>query len=210
MKELTKQHTEEPWFNGFIKLKKKKNHLLSVCVSHVIRTASVQRSCVVFIPHPDFKLLRVFFHLDDRLTRPDFPGLQLILPDYLREDFVRAALSYIACNGEGEFRCKDNDCWCNCDPKFPECNCPYMDIQAMEESLQRITETWGILYKEFEESGNKDPQKMRDSSKHPLFFFFFLPCMVHLNAGNSNFLEYKLFIREGKARWWIQVLYLDH
>lgn len=30
-----------------------------------------------------------------------------------------------------------------------------MDIQAMEESLERITETWGMLYKEFEESGEK-------------------------------------------------------
>ncbi|TWW58319.1 BMP/retinoic acid-inducible neural-specific protein 3 DBCCR1-like protein 1 [Takifugu flavidus] len=79
-------------------------------------------------------------------------GLQLILPVYLREGFVQAALSYIACNGEGEFDCKDNDCWCKCDPKFPQCNCPYMDIQAMEESLQRITETWGVLYKDFEES----------------------------------------------------------
>ncbi|XP_028259865.1 BMP/retinoic acid-inducible neural-specific protein 3a.2 isoform X1 [Parambassis ranga] len=79
-------------------------------------------------------------------------GLQVILPDYLRESFVQAALSYIACNGEGDFVCKDSDCWCNCDPKFPECNCPYMDIQAMEESLERITETWGLLYKEFEES----------------------------------------------------------
>ncbi|XP_057697968.1 BMP/retinoic acid-inducible neural-specific protein 3-like [Corythoichthys intestinalis] len=79
-------------------------------------------------------------------------GLQIILPDYLREGFVQAALSYIACNGEGEFVCKDNDCWCSCDAKFPECNCPYMDIQAMEESLERITETWGQLYKDFEES----------------------------------------------------------
>lgn len=84
-----------------------------------------------------------------------FIGLQLILPVYLREGFVQAALSYIACNGEGEFDCKDNDCWCKCDPKFPQCNCPYMDIQAMEESLQRITETWGVLYKDFEESGRK-------------------------------------------------------
>ncbi|CAB1332097.1 unnamed protein product, partial [Coregonus sp. 'balchen'] len=79
-------------------------------------------------------------------------GLQVILPDYLRDSFVQAALSYIACNGEGGFICKDNDCWCKCDPKFPECNCPYMDIQAMEDSLQRITETWGTLYKEFEDS----------------------------------------------------------
>uniref|UniRef100_A0A8C5AJT1 Bone morphogenetic protein/retinoic acid inducible neural-specific 3a, tandem duplicate 2 n=1 Tax=Gadus morhua TaxID=8049 RepID=A0A8C5AJT1_GADMO len=79
-------------------------------------------------------------------------GLQVILPNYLREGFVQAALSYIACNGEGEFVCRENDCWCKCNPKFPECNCPYMDIQAMEESLQRITETWGMLYKDFEES----------------------------------------------------------
>ncbi|KAG7220036.1 hypothetical protein INR49_018453 [Caranx melampygus] len=31
-------------------------------------------------------------------------GLQVILPDYLREGFVQAALSYIACNGEDEFK----------------------------------------------------------------------------------------------------------
>lgn len=84
-----------------------------------------------------------------------FTGLQLILPGYLREGFVQAALSYIACNGEGEFDCKDNDCWCQCEPKFPQCNCPYMDIQALEESLHRISETWGVLYKDFEESGTK-------------------------------------------------------
>ena len=68
---------------------------------------------------------------------------------------MQAALSYIACNGEGEFVCRANDCWCKCNPKFPECNCPYMDIQAMEESLQRITETWGMLYKDFEDSGKR-------------------------------------------------------
>ncbi|KAL2089766.1 hypothetical protein ACEWY4_014454 [Coilia grayii] len=79
-------------------------------------------------------------------------GLQIILPDYLRDVFVQAALSYIACNGEGGFVCKNNDCWCECDAKFPECNCPYMDIQAMEESLQRVSESWASLYKEFEDS----------------------------------------------------------
>ncbi|KAG5850637.1 BMP/retinoic acid-inducible neural-specific protein 3-like [Anguilla anguilla] len=79
-------------------------------------------------------------------------GLQVILPDYLRARFVQAALSYIACNGEGDFVCKNNDCWCKCSHRFPECNCPYMDIQAMEESLLRITESWSILYKEFEDS----------------------------------------------------------
>ncbi|XP_028857679.1 BMP/retinoic acid-inducible neural-specific protein 3a.2 isoform X2 [Denticeps clupeoides] len=79
-------------------------------------------------------------------------GLQVILPEYLRDTFVQAALSYIACNGEGGFVCRNNDCWCKCDSKFPECNCPYMDIQAMEESLLRISESWAILYKEFEDS----------------------------------------------------------
>ncbi|KAG5276062.1 hypothetical protein AALO_G00127470 [Alosa alosa] len=79
-------------------------------------------------------------------------GLQIILPDYLRDVFVQAALSYIACNGEGGFVCKDHDCWCECNAKFPECNCPYMDIQAMEESLHRVSESWASLYKEFEDS----------------------------------------------------------
>ncbi|XP_039591411.1 BMP/retinoic acid-inducible neural-specific protein 3-like [Polypterus senegalus] len=79
-------------------------------------------------------------------------GLQVILPDYLKEKFVQAALSYIACNTEGGFVCKNNDCWCHCDPKFPECNCPYTDIQAMEESLNRINEAWISIYKEFEDA----------------------------------------------------------
>ncbi|XP_017334774.3 BMP/retinoic acid-inducible neural-specific protein 3 [Ictalurus punctatus] len=79
-------------------------------------------------------------------------GLQVILPDYLRHTFVQAALGYIACNGEGNFVCRNNDCWCKCDPKFPECNCPYMDIQAMQESLLRISESWEFLYREFKES----------------------------------------------------------
>ena len=80
-------------------------------------------------------------------------GLQVLLPDYLQERFVQAALSYIACNSEGEFICKDNDCWCQCGPKFPECNCPSMDIQAMEENLLRTTETWKAYNMDFEESG---------------------------------------------------------
>ncbi|ERE73697.1 protein FAM5C-like protein [Cricetulus griseus] len=82
-------------------------------------------------------------------------GLQVLLPDYLQERFVQAALSYIACNSEGEFICKDNDCWCHCGPKFPECNCPSMDIQAMEENLLRITETWKAYNSDFEDSDMK-------------------------------------------------------
>jgi hypothetical protein len=85
-----------------------------------------------------------------------FQGLQVLLPDYLQERFVQAALSYIACNSEGEFICKDNDCWCHCGPKFPECNCPSMDIQAMEENLLRITETWKAYNSDFEDSGKTE------------------------------------------------------
>lgn len=80
-------------------------------------------------------------------------GLQVLLPDYLQECFVQAALSYIACNSEGEFICKDNDCWCQCGPRFPECNCPSMDIQAVEENLLRVSETWEVYNSNFEESG---------------------------------------------------------
>uniref|UniRef100_A0A3P9K4M1 Bone morphogenetic protein/retinoic acid inducible neural-specific 3a, tandem duplicate 2 n=1 Tax=Oryzias latipes TaxID=8090 RepID=A0A3P9K4M1_ORYLA len=110
-------------------------------------------------------------------------GLQVILPDYLRESFVLAALSYITCNGEGEFVCKENDCWCNCDPKFPECNCPYMDIQAMEESLERITETWGILYKEFEESD----EFKAFFTRLPQNYFLNMSTIQHLWSTDSSF-----------------------
>ncbi|GCB66165.1 hypothetical protein scyTo_0000557 [Scyliorhinus torazame] len=79
-------------------------------------------------------------------------GLQTILPEHLRERFVEAALSYIACNSEGSFICKNHDCWCQCTSKYPECNCPYMDIQALEDSLLWITDTWTNYNKEFEVS----------------------------------------------------------
>ncbi|XP_043555954.1 BMP/retinoic acid-inducible neural-specific protein 3-like [Chiloscyllium plagiosum] len=80
-------------------------------------------------------------------------GLQNVLPVHLRERFVEAALSYIACNSEGSFICKNHDCWCQCTPKYPECNCPYMDIQALENSLLWVTDTWTNYNKEFEASG---------------------------------------------------------
>ncbi|XP_039591583.1 BMP/retinoic acid-inducible neural-specific protein 3 [Polypterus senegalus] len=79
-------------------------------------------------------------------------GLQVILPEYLRKRFVQAALSYIGCNSEGEFVCKNNDCWCQCSSKFPECNCPYMDLKALEENLMQLKETWTASNKEFEDS----------------------------------------------------------
>lgn len=80
-------------------------------------------------------------------------GLQVLLPEYLRERFVAAALSYITCSSEGELICKENDCWCQCSPTFPECNCPDADIQAMEDSLLQIQDSWATHNRQFEESG---------------------------------------------------------
>ncbi|KAM8822286.1 LOW QUALITY PROTEIN: BMP/retinoic acid-inducible neural-specific protein 3-like, partial [Synchiropus picturatus] len=79
-------------------------------------------------------------------------GLQVILPDYLREAFVRSALSYIACSGEGELLCRGGECWCRCHAGFPECNCPLQDLQALEESLQRIWASWEAQQQDFRES----------------------------------------------------------
>ncbi|XP_044530839.1 BMP/retinoic acid-inducible neural-specific protein 3 [Gracilinanus agilis] len=110
-------------------------------------------------------------------------GLQVILPDYLQERFVQAALSYIACNSEGEFICKDNDCWCQCGLKFPECNCPYMDIQAMEENLLRISETWNAYNNDFEES---DEFKLF-MKRLPMNYFLNTSTIMHLWTMDSNF-----------------------
>lgn len=82
-------------------------------------------------------------------------GLQVLLPEYLRERFVAAALSYITCSSEGELICKGNDCWCKCSPTFPECNCPDADIQAMEDSLLQIQDSWATHNRQFEESGEQ-------------------------------------------------------
>lgn len=79
----------------------------------------------------------------------------MLLPEYLRERFVAAALSYITCSSEGELVCKENDCWCKCSPTFPECNCPDADIQAMEDSLLQIQDAWATHNRQFEESGEQ-------------------------------------------------------
>ncbi|XP_063154556.1 BMP/retinoic acid-inducible neural-specific protein 2 [Candoia aspera] len=79
-------------------------------------------------------------------------GLQAVLPEYLRERFVAAALSYITCNSEGELLCRDNDCWCQCGFNYPQCNCPETDIQAMEDSLLQIQEIWESHNQQFLES----------------------------------------------------------
>lgn len=80
-------------------------------------------------------------------------GLQAILPEYLRARFVQAALSYIACNEEGQFVCRDNDCWCQCAVDYPQCNCPKVDLRAMEASVLEIQDSWNRANQDFEESG---------------------------------------------------------
>ncbi|KAL4656115.1 BMP/retinoic acid-inducible neural-specific protein 2 [Arapaima gigas] len=79
-------------------------------------------------------------------------GLQDVLPEFLRSRFVEAALSYVACNSEGELLCRNNDCWCRCSAKFPDCNCPFADIKVMEDNLRHSKESWTSLNTEFQES----------------------------------------------------------
>ncbi|NXU51033.1 BRNP2 protein, partial [Turnix velox] len=79
-------------------------------------------------------------------------GLQTVLPSYLRERFVAAALSYIACSSAGELVCRQSDCRCQCQPTFPRCNCPEADIQALENSLAQLRRAWENHHSQFEES----------------------------------------------------------
>uniref|UniRef100_A0A8C0BHW9 BMP/retinoic acid inducible neural specific 2 n=1 Tax=Buteo japonicus TaxID=224669 RepID=A0A8C0BHW9_9AVES len=79
-------------------------------------------------------------------------GLQMVLPSYLRERFVAAALSYIACSSAGELVCHRSDCRCQCQPAFPRCNCPEADIQALESSLAQLRRAWESHHGQFEES----------------------------------------------------------
>ncbi|XP_077075694.1 BMP/retinoic acid-inducible neural-specific protein 3 [Siphateles boraxobius] len=79
-------------------------------------------------------------------------GLQAILPSYLSSSFVQAALGYIGCIAEGQFVCKDNDCWCQCSKEFPQCNCPEADIHSQESYLERMREAWRQENQEFQDS----------------------------------------------------------
>uniref|UniRef100_A0A8C1C2Q0 Bone morphogenetic protein/retinoic acid inducible neural-specific 3b n=1 Tax=Cyprinus carpio carpio TaxID=630221 RepID=A0A8C1C2Q0_CYPCA len=85
-------------------------------------------------------------------NRVQLQGLQAILPSYLRSNFVQAALGYIGCNAEGQFVCKDNDCWCQCSKEFPQCNCPEADIRSQENYLERMKEAWRQENQEFQDS----------------------------------------------------------
>uniref|UniRef100_A0A8C9L178 BMP/retinoic acid inducible neural specific 2 n=1 Tax=Pavo cristatus TaxID=9049 RepID=A0A8C9L178_PAVCR len=79
-------------------------------------------------------------------------GLQTVLPHHLRERFVAAALSYIACSSVGELVCHRSDCRCQCQPTFPHCNCPEADIQALEGNLVQLQRAWDSHHSQFEES----------------------------------------------------------
>ncbi|XP_036384876.1 BMP/retinoic acid-inducible neural-specific protein 1 [Megalops cyprinoides] len=107
-------------------------------------------------------------------------GLQVIFPEYLQEKFVQSALSYIMCNGEGEYVCRNNQCICQCAEEFPQCNCPITDIQIMENTLQGMAESWATSYKDFENSDEFKSFLKRLPSTH------FLPVSsVHLLWGSD-------------------------
>lgn len=107
-------------------------------------------------------------------------GLQVIFPDYLQEKFVQSALSYIMCNGEGEYLCRNNQCICQCADEYPQCNCPITDIQIMENTLHSMSESWASSYKEFESSDEFKSFLKRLPSTH------FLPISsVHLLWGSD-------------------------
>ncbi|KAG5835223.1 hypothetical protein ANANG_G00269910 [Anguilla anguilla] len=107
-------------------------------------------------------------------------GLQVIFPEYLQEKFVQSALSYIMCNGEGEYVCRDSQCICQCADEFPQCNCPITDIQIMENTLLGMAESWAASYKDFENSDEFKSFLKRLPSTH------FLPVSsVHLLWGGD-------------------------
>uniref|UniRef100_A0AAQ5Y357 BMP/retinoic acid-inducible neural-specific protein 1 n=1 Tax=Amphiprion ocellaris TaxID=80972 RepID=A0AAQ5Y357_AMPOC len=107
-------------------------------------------------------------------------GLQVIFPEYLQEKFVQSALSYIMCNGEGEYVCHNNQCICQCAEEYPQCNCPITDIQIMENTLLGMSESWASSYKDFENSDEFKSFLKRLPSTH------FLPISsVHLLWGSD-------------------------
>ncbi|XP_020321881.1 BMP/retinoic acid-inducible neural-specific protein 1 isoform X1 [Oncorhynchus nerka] len=107
-------------------------------------------------------------------------GLQVIFPEYLQEKFVQSALSYIMCNGEGEYICRNSQCICMCADEYPQCNCPITDIQIMENTLLGQAESWATSYKDFENSDEFKSFLKRLPSTH------FLPVSsVHLLWGSD-------------------------
>lgn len=92
-----------------------------------------------------------------------------MLPSYLRERFVAAALSYIACGSAGELVCRRSDCRCQCQPALPRCNCPEADVQALESSLAQLGRAWESHHSQFEESGEpgETPPSISLPFEHP-------------------------------------------
>ena len=98
---------------------------------------------------------RLLYNLPFPASRCSPPGLQIIFPQYLQEKFVQSALSYIMCNGEGEYVCQNSQCRCQCAEEFPQCNCPITDIQIMEYTLASMAKSWAEAYKDLENSGRQ-------------------------------------------------------
>ncbi|CAH1271535.1 BRINP3 [Branchiostoma lanceolatum] len=76
--------------------------------------------------------------LSDTNARLKLQGLQDLLPRYLRESFAKAALSYIYCDGKGEWTCKDGDCRCKCDDSAPDCACSSDVINRLLSQLEHL------------------------------------------------------------------------
>ncbi|KAG9477976.1 BMP/retinoic acid-inducible neural-specific protein 1 [Eleutherodactylus coqui] len=116
-------------------------------------------------------------------------GLQIIMPQYLQEKFVQAALSYIMCNGEGEYVCRNSQCSCLCSDSFPQCNCPFTDIQIMENTLSNQGKAWAQAYKDMESSDEFKSFMRRLPNSH-----FLSIGAIHQHWGNDWELQnrYKL------------------
>ncbi|KAI4542582.1 hypothetical protein MG293_007961 [Ovis ammon polii] len=116
-------------------------------------------------------------------------GLQIIFPQYLQEKFVQSALSYIMCNGEGEYVCQNSQCRCQCAEEFPQCNCPITDIQIVEHTLASMAKSWADAYKDLEDSDEFKSFMKRLPSNH-----FLTIGSIHQHWGNDWDLQnrYKL------------------
>ncbi|KAM8953650.1 BMP/retinoic acid-inducible neural-specific protein 1 [Pelodytes ibericus] len=116
-------------------------------------------------------------------------GLQVLVPYYLQEKFVQSALSYIMCNGEGEYLCRNNQCSCLCSESYPQCNCPITDIQIMENALNNQGKVWTQAYRDFEIS-----DEFKSFMKHLPSNHFLSIGAIHQQWGNDWDLQgrYKL------------------
>ncbi|XP_069604661.1 BMP/retinoic acid-inducible neural-specific protein 1 [Ranitomeya imitator] len=119
-------------------------------------------------------------------------GLQIIMPQYLQEKFVQAALSYIMCNGEGEYVCRNSQCTCLCSESFPQCNCPFTDIQIMENTLSNQGKAWALAYKDFESSDEFKSFMRRLPNSH-----FLSIGAIHQHWGNDWELQNRYKLLQG-------------